>query len=117
MADENKTIQIIGNESNNTFEVEAGGSSPAAVPATNAQKAKDAGQLDARFATGAAERHNDEVAMNDGAVIETLDTAFHHKPGVAEGENLSGSNRADYYESHSYGKTDSEEELDALSKE
>ncbi|HUP12350.1 MAG TPA: hypothetical protein VM187_09070 [Niastella sp.] len=57
---------------------------------------------------------NDEIATNDGAIIETLDTAFHNKPGVAEGSNISGSNRADYYESRSYGKTDAEEELDAL---
>ena len=54
-----------------------------------------------------------EIAANDGSVTETLDTAFHGKPGWAEGENPSGSNRADYYESRSQGKTDSEEELDA----
>jgi hypothetical protein len=114
MAEQNKTIQIIGNESNNTFEVEGGNNAPAATPNTNAQKVKDAEQLDASFASHPAERHNDEIATNDGSVIETLDTDFHGKPGVSEGENLSGSDRADYYEARSQGKTDSEEELDTL---
>ena len=114
MDEQNKTIKIIGNESNNTFEVEGGNKAPAATPNTNAQKVKDAEQLDASLATGSAERHNDEIATNDGSVIETLDTDFHGKPGVSEGENLSGSDRADYYEARSQGKTDSEEELDTL---
>ena len=57
-----------------------------------------------------------EIAKDDGSVTETLDTAFHGKPGWSEGENLSGSSRADYYESRSQGKTDAEEELDALKK-
>jgi hypothetical protein len=117
MAEQDKTIQIIGNESNNTFEVEAGGSSPAAEPNTNAQKVKEAEQLEVSFESGSAERHNDEIATNDGSVIETLDTDFHGKPGVSEGENLSGSDRADYYESRSQGKTDAEEELDMLREE
>jgi hypothetical protein len=55
-----------------------------------------------------------EIATNDGSVIETLDTALHGTPGWSEGENISGSNRADYYEARSYGKTDVEEELDDL---
>jgi hypothetical protein len=117
MAEQDKTIRIIGNESNNTFEVEAGGSSAAAAPNTNAQKVKDAEQLEASFETGSAERHNDEIATNDGSVIETMDTAFHNKPGVSEGENLSGSDRADYYESRSQGKSDAEEELDSLNNQ
>lgn len=57
-----------------------------------------------------------EIATNDGSVIETLDTAFHGTPGWSEGENLSGSNRADYYEARSNGKSDSEEELDEIKK-
>lgn len=57
-----------------------------------------------------------EIATNDGSVIETLDTAFHGKPGWSEGENPSGSSRADYYEARSQGKSDSEEELDELKK-
>ena len=117
MAEQDKTIQIIGNESNNTFEVEAGDNAPAATPNTNAQKVKDAEQLEASLTTGSAERHNDEIATNDGSVIETLDTDFHGKPGVSKGENLSGSDRADYYESRSQGKSDAEEELDALDKD
>jgi hypothetical protein len=55
-----------------------------------------------------------EIAANDGSVIETLDTAFHGTPGWSEGENISGSNRADYYEARSNGKSDVEEELDEL---
>ena len=55
-----------------------------------------------------------EIATNDGAVIETLDTALHGIPGWTDGENISGSNRADYYEARSNGKTDVEEELDDL---
>lgn len=116
MDEQNKTIQIISNESNHTVEVEAGSSGAAAVPNTNRQKVADAEQFEASFATGAAERHNDEIATNDGSIVETLDTAFHNKPGVAEGENLSGSDRADYYEARSQGKSDVEEELDALHK-
>src|SRR5215204_534585 len=55
-----------------------------------------------------------EIATNDGSVIETLDTAFHGIPGWSEGENISGSNRADYYEARSNGKSDAEEELDVI---
>ena len=55
-----------------------------------------------------------EITTNDGSVIETLDTAFHGIPGWSEGENISGSNRADYYEARSNGKSDSEEELDEM---
>lgn len=116
MADENKTIQIIGNESNQAFEVEGSSSGPAATPNTNAQKVKDAEALDASFGAH-AERQTDEMATNDGAVVETLDTALHNKPGVTEGENPSGSDRADYYEARSQGKTDAEEELDLLNDE
>jgi hypothetical protein len=55
-----------------------------------------------------------EITTNDGSVIETLDTALHGTPGWSDGENLSGSNRADYYEARSYGKSDSEEEQDEM---
>ncbi len=61
-----------------------------------------------------AEKQTPEIATNDGSVIETLDTAFHGTPGWSEGENISGSNRADYYEARSYGKSDAEEELDVI---
>jgi len=102
-------IKIIGNESNHIIEVKGGDAARAAQPEKT--------DATATGPTHAAERKNDEVATNDGAVIETLDTAFHNKPGVAEGENPSGSDRADYYEARSYGKTDSEEELDTLNNE
>lgn len=64
-----------------------------------------------------ASERNNEIATNDGSIIETLDTALHGKPGWVEGENLSGSSRADYYEAQSYGKSDSEEEVDELRKQ
>lgn len=110
MATGEQPIRIISNESNHIIEIEPGMSAPAAEqkPPTEPMAAT----LD--NAKEQAERKWDEVATNDGAVVETLDTAFHNKPGVAEGENLSGSDRADYYEARSYGKTDAEEELDAL---
>lgn len=57
-----------------------------------------------------------EIATNDGSVSETLDTVLHGSPGWSEGENPSGSNRADYYEARSNGKSDAEEELDELRK-
>lgn len=68
-------------------------------------------QPDPQFTAG---NYTPEIANNDGSVEETLDTAFHGKPGWSEGENLSGSNRADYYEARSDGKSDSEEETEAL---
>lgn len=117
MAEQEKTIRIIGNESNHVVEVEAGENMPATEPNTTAAKAEAAAQLDESLSTPAAERSNDEMATNDGAVIETLDTDFHGKSGVTAGENPSGSNRADYYESRSYGKTDAEEELDSLNND
>jgi hypothetical protein len=57
-----------------------------------------------------------DVATNDGSTIESLDTALHNKPGYAEGETISGSNRADFYEARSGGKSDVEEELEVLKK-
>lgn len=55
-----------------------------------------------------------DVATNDGSVMETLDTAFHDVPGYnSQDDNVSGSNRADYYEARSYSKSDTEEELEA----
>lgn len=69
--------------------------------------------VDEQFTAGNA---TPEIATNDGSVIETLDTAFHGTPGWSEGENISGSNRADYYEARSNGKSDSEEEVDEVRK-
>ena len=117
MEEQNKPIQIIANESNTIIEVENGGTAHTDVPNTTAQKAKEAEDLNQKLSAPGTERHNDEVATNDGSVIETLDTDFHGKPGFVEGENPSGSDRADYYEARSQGKTDAEEELDMLSDE
>jgi len=57
-----------------------------------------------------AEHTEDEITNNDGSVIETLDTDFHNKPGYIHNHSLAGSNRADYYEKRSQGKSDTEEE-------
>lgn len=64
-----------------------------------------------------AKHQGKDVANNDGSVLETLDTAFHDKPGRAEGESVSGSNKAGYYDERSYGKSDDAEELDARNQE
>jgi hypothetical protein len=67
--------------------------------------------------TDAALTTND-VATNDGSVVETLDTAFHDVPGYNSHEdNISGSNRTDYYEARSNSKSDTEEELEARQEE
>jgi hypothetical protein len=63
------------------------------------------------------EEPNKDVATNDGSVVETLDTAFHDVPGFHGGENLSGSNRADYYEARSQSKSDTEEELEVRNRD
>src|SRR5690242_18549162 len=57
-----------------------------------------------------AEHKDDEITNNDGSVIETLDTDFHNQPGYITDHSLAGSNRADYYEKRSQGKSDTEEE-------
>jgi hypothetical protein len=59
----------------------------------------------------------DEVTNNDGSIIETLDTAFHNQPGVIKDHSPAGSNRAEYYEAKSQGKSDAEEEQDFLRKQ
>lgn len=58
---------------------------------------------------------DNDTATNTGSTINTLDTAFHDFPDHLN-DPLSGSNRADLYESRSYGKTDSEEEMDVMRK-
>ena len=85
---------------------------------TNPDK-KDQGKIEAgsdNETSLTAGKYMPEIATNDGSVIETLDTAFHGTPGWSEGENISGSNRADYYEARSNGKSDVEEEQDELRK-
>lgn len=61
--------------------------------------------------------NNHELANDDGSIVETLDTAFHGEPGMIDGHSIAGSNRADYYEARSQGKSDSEEELEVLRKQ
>lgn len=115
MATEDQPIKIIGNESNTEYQIEPG--SPRATgPDATAEK-EQAKEQSSYTPQTTSEQINNDLATNDGAILETLDTAFHQKPGVAEGENLSGSDRADYYEARSQGKSDAEEETDALSGE
>jgi hypothetical protein len=109
MNTENQPLKIIGNESNMVYEIQPDGNTqkqPVTAEGSNADAVPAAEKWDA----GTPQNSND-LATNDGTVVETLDTAFHHKPGVAEGENLSGSNRADYYEERSFGQSDAEEEV------
>jgi hypothetical protein len=61
-----------------------------------------------------AEQSDNEITNNDGSVKETLDTTFHNIPGYITEHSLSGSNRADYYEKRSQGKSDTEEEQDYM---
>lgn len=63
------------------------------------------------------DQSNEEVANNDGSIVETLDTAFHNKPGYIKDHSIAGSNRADYYEARSQGESDVEEEQDYLKKQ
>jgi len=55
-----------------------------------------------------------ELTNNDGSITETLDTAFHGEPGYIKDHSPAGSNRAEYYEARSEGRSDVEEELDFL---
>ena len=61
-----------------------------------------------------AEHTDNEITNNDGSVIETLDTDFHNQPGYITNHSLAGSNRADYYEKRSQGKSDTEEEQEYM---
>lgn len=61
-----------------------------------------------------AEESDAEIANNDGSVKETLDTAFHNVPGYNNDHSLAGSNRADFYEKRSQGKSDTDEEQEYM---
>lgn len=115
MSTENQPLKIIGNESNTVYEIVPDGNAPAQKsPATTeggiSADVPAPGKWDA-----ATPQDSNDLATNDGAVIDTLNTAFHHKHN--EGDNPSGSNRADYYEERSYGQTDAEEEITSSPEE
>jgi hypothetical protein len=114
MQKDNDPTKIIGNESNNEYVIEPGTTRTLEPNATESNN-KLTQPLD-NAPTGEVPPINNDLATNDGSVVETLDTAFHNKPGVAEGENPSGSDRADYYEAHEQGKSDAEQEADSLSR-
>ena len=103
-------LRIIGNESNQVYEIEPGGNPQQSAAGAEKDKAKEQPVADN---SNAATPPNNDLATNDGGIAESLDTAFHNKPGMVEGINPSGSNRADYYEAQSYGQSDAEEETTA----
>ncbi|HEU4901947.1 MAG TPA: hypothetical protein VFT06_04120 [Flavisolibacter sp.] len=112
MGTENQPLKIIGNESNMVYEIQPDGSAAAEKQAATTEGSNATeGPATEMWDAAATPHDSNDLATNDGTVVETLDTAFHHKPGVAEGENPSGSNRADYYEERSFGQSDAEEEV------
>jgi hypothetical protein len=117
MATGDDRIQIIGNESNHIYEAEAGGNSKSSESNQNPEREQVKEQPVINDQNNSVQPGFNDLATNDGAVVETLDTAFHNKPGVTEGTNPSGSNRADYYESKDDGENDSQEELGALNRQ
>src|ERR1051325_11487152 len=105
MSTEEESQKIIGNESNQVYQLEPDGNTrePRSI---DAEKDESKEQLVADNPNAATQPTNNDLATNDGGIVETLDTAFHNKPSVTEGINPSGSNRADYYEGKSYGQSD-----------
>ncbi|HEX2533916.1 MAG TPA: hypothetical protein VHK69_09285 [Chitinophagaceae bacterium] len=85
---------------------------PHQAPYVEPQREEDVFLSANRSKSSPEEEKGTEVTENDGSVAETLDTAFHGKPGWSEGTEPSGSDRADYYEARSSGKSDVEEELE-----
>jgi hypothetical protein len=110
-----KSLRIIGNESNHIYEMEPGNSTPAPEKTTIEEEDKSNDPSLWNNVPATTQQPSNDLATNDGAVIETLDTAFHNKPGVAEGTNPSGSNRADYYEAQADGQSDAVEEVNPSS--
>jgi hypothetical protein len=105
-----QSLNIIGNESNMVYEMEPGSNSPVQKPPAPSDEGKTGEQPSWNVAQDTTPQSSNDLATNDGGVIDTLDTAFHGKPGVAEGTNPSGSSRADYYEQRPYGQSDAAEE-------
>lgn len=114
MSPDNQDNKIIGNESNTEYEIEP---RTTRKPGQTSAEENNLVQQPVDVPTGETQPFNNDLATNDGSVLETLDTAFHNKPGVAEGENPSGSDRADYYESREQGKSDAEKEVDEAGRE
>lgn len=101
-------VRIIGNESNMVYEIEPGRNDSAPETTQAEEGAKERPAINNPHK--AAQQSTNDLATNDGAVVESLDTAFHQKPGVAKGLNSSGSSRAGYYEEKLYGQSDAQEE-------
>jgi hypothetical protein len=108
-------LRIIGNESNQVFEIEPGSSTPGPEETTPKIEDKPIGPPSWNVPSEAAPQSSNDLATNDGGVIETLDSAFHNKPGEVERTALEGSNRADYFEAYPNGKSDAEEEVNPSS--
>ena len=108
--DQNNNIANADKESmNNSAQQQTPEQSEAAYKNWNTRQALDTQNLGSAF-------DSNDVANNDGSTFETLDTAFHEKPGYHDGPTIAGSNRADYYESRENGKSDVEEELEVLKR-
>lgn len=108
-------LRIIGNESNQIFEIEPGSSTPAPKETTTQEEDQPDKQSSWGDLSAVVPQPSNDLATNDGNVIGTLDAAFHNKPGVDESTNLEGSNRADEYEKHPHGQSDAEEEVNPSS--
>jgi hypothetical protein len=82
----------------------------------NAFSSTDENTIDAKR-NQADEQSENDLATNAGTTTDTLDAVFHNALRVETGNNLSGSNRADFYEAGLTGKSDAEEELDEMNKD
>jgi hypothetical protein len=108
-------LRIIGNESNQVYEIEPGSSAPAPKETLPQKDDKPNEPSSWNNLPEAAPLPSNDLATNDGSVIETLDTVFHNRSEAAESKDLAGSNRADYYEAHPNGQSDAEEEVNPSS--
>lgn len=112
MANEEQPLRIIGNESNMIYQMEPGNNTqPQPSEAANEKRDDQGAENTTR---NDSPPYSNDLATNDGAVVETLDTAFHNKPGVSERENPSASDRADLYERRPDGNSDAEEEVNPV---
>lgn len=58
-----------------------------------------------------------DAATNQGTTEDTLDAAFQSALGITRGNNLQGSNRADFYEAPQSGKSGVQEEPDEINNQ
>jgi hypothetical protein len=63
-----------------------------------------------------AKHSGNDIANNDGSIAPALDNVFHGKAESKEHNAAEGSNMQDYYKRNEGGKSDIDQELDALGK-